>query len=134
MLDLFKDSDFISNTNQNLNLEILVQISSHQSSFDIGIEFKAVCLDTSKAFDEVQHEGLGLKWREFDFSDGVLRLLQSFLNVGSILNVQSCSWANVKAGVLESFILGILLLLIYMNDLLECLLSKEKVFTVHCFW
>ena len=61
MLDLFKDSDFISNTNQNLNLEILVQISSHQSSFDIGIEFKAVCLDTSKAFDEVQHEGLGLK-------------------------------------------------------------------------
>ena len=60
-----------------------------------------------------------------------LKLVESFLSnryQRVVLNGQASSWADVKAGVPQGSILGLLFFLIYINDLSENLKSTVKLF------
>ena len=81
---------------------------------------RGVFLDISKAFDKVRHKGLPLKLSSNGISGNLLKLLRDFLCCRKqrvVLNGQNLSWENANAGVLQGFILGPLLFLIYINDL-----------------
>ena len=100
-------------------------------SFDDGYEVRGVFFDVSKAFDKVWHDGLIFKLQENGTSGNLLNVLKHFLTnrkqrVG--LNGLYSSWNNVKAGVPQGFILGLLLFLIYINDLADGLSSNTKFF------
>ena len=89
-------------------------------SFDDGYEVRGVFLDISKAFDKVWHDGLIFKLQENGISGNLLKVLKHFLTNRKqrvVLHGQSSSWTNVKAGVAQSSIVGLLLFLKYINDL-----------------
>ena len=45
-----------------------------------------------------------------------------------VLNGQKSTWVNVEAGIPQVSILGLLLFLIYINDLSQNLVSNPKLF------
>ena len=88
-------------------------------------------LDIFKAFDKVWHKGLLFKLETIGIFGSLLKLFQSFLcNMQQrvALNGQHSNWAQVLADFPQGLILGPLLLLVYINDLLDNLESLVKLF------
>ena len=98
---------------------------------DEGMKTRAIFLDISTAFDKIWHRGLIYKLHQYGFTGNLLTLLTDFLSNRKqrvVLNGQHSSWADIKAGVSQGFILGPLLFLVYINDLTENLHSNPKLF------
>ena len=102
------------------------------SSFDDRFELRNVFLDIYNAFDKVWHEGTIFKLQQKGVLDDLVNILSDFLRnrkQSVTLNGQSSSWVNVNEGVPLGSILGLLLFLIYVNDLPDGLSSNAKLFT-----
>ena len=100
-------------------------------SLDQGYEVRGVFLDISKAFDKVWHKGLIHKLKQNGIGGPLLKILTDFLKSRKqrvVLNVQHSSWSDVLAGVPQGSILGLLLFLIYINDLSDGLRCNSKLF------
>ena len=92
---------------------------------------RSTFLDISKAFDKVWHEDLLFKLETIGISGSLPKLFQSFLNYKQqrvVLDGQHSNWAPVLADFLQGLILGPLLLLVYINDLIDNLESPVKLF------
>ena len=114
MFGFFLDKDLIS-ANQSVFkpedscMNQLLSIKHNiYKSFDDGYEVRSVFLDISKAFDKVWQDGLIFKLQENGISGNLLKVLKCFLTNRKqtvVLNGQSSSWTNVKAGAPQGSIL-----------------------------
>ena len=96
-----------------------------------SLEVRSVFLDISKAIDKVWHEGLLYKLKSMGISGELYNLLENYLPdifQRVLLNGQASTWRPVLAGVPQVSILGLLLFLIYINDLPNGLKSNAKLF------
>ena len=76
-----------------------------------------VFLDFTKAFDSVPHERLLLKLKGYGIEGN---LLQNFLTNRQhrvVVRGTISSWSSVRSGVPQGTILGLILFLIYVNDI-----------------
>ena len=142
IFSLFIENDLISqnksdfepvDTCTNQLLSITLEIFK---SFDDGWEVGGVFLDISKTFDKVWHEGLLLKLRLKRISGNLLKFMEDFLAIRYhriVLNWQVSKWAAVKAGVPQGSIYGLLLFLIYNNNLSNELSSNPRLYADDTF-
>ena len=94
-------------------------------------EVRIIFLDISKAFDKVWHSGLLYKLKragiEGDLHDWFSDYLKNrYQRV--VIQGQSSSWGKICAGVPQGSVLGPLMFLIYINDIVDIVRSKIKLF------
>ena len=94
-------------------------------------EIQVVFCDISKAFDRVWHEGLLFKLNKIGISGNLLNLIRNYLSGRKqrvIIKGQTSDWGSIDAGVPQGSILGPLLFLIFINDIVDNLTCKVKLF------
>ena len=117
-----------STTNQLIDL---VNEIHHAFDSTTSLEFRAIFLDISKAFDKVWHDGLIFKMRQNGISGQLLKLFQNYLNNRKqrvVINGFQADYSNIESGVPQGSVLGPLLFLIYINDLERNIKSNVKFF------
>ena len=100
-------------------------------ALDEGFGIDVVFLDYQKAFDTVPHRRLISKLEAYGINKTLLRWLEKFLSSRKIrvqLDGFTTLWAEVLRGVPQGSVLGIILFLIYVNELPELIKSSIKLF------
>ena len=102
-------------------------------SFDPCINqlFRSSFLDISEAFDKVLHKGLLCKLKSMGISGERYEIIGNYLSGRFqivILNWKTSSWRPILASVPQNSVLGLLLFLIYFDDLSNGLRTNAKLF------
>ena len=129
--DLVSPNEFVFKPGDSFINQFLSITHDISKSFDCGCEARGVFLDFWKAFDKVWHDGIICKLEQNDISGKLQKPLHGFLvnrkKKGSI------EWASL--GIDQCYsrcssrsVLGLLLFLIYTNDLSKGLSSNAKLF------
>ena len=80
----------------------------------------AILIDLSKAFDNINHDLLIVKWYVYGFSKESLKLINSYLTnrwKRTKLDNGFSKWTEILLGVPQASVLGPLLFNIYVKDL-----------------
>ena len=96
---------------------------------DDGSPVDVVYLDFQKAFDKVPHQRLLLKLKAH--SNDVINWIEKWLTHRRqrvIIDGEISNWKSVLSGVPQGYVLGQILLLIYINDLEDDISSKVLKF------
>ena len=111
--------------------QLLEFFSDVEDSLDEGDSVDVIYLDCMKAFDRVPHRHLLLKIEATGVRGELLRWISKYLcqrEQRVVLRDKYSSWRRVWSGVPQGSVLGPTLFLIYINDLVDSIECKGKLF------
>ena len=112
-------------------LQLLKIIDDWNLAVEQGYEINAVYLDFMKAFDQVPHRRLIHKIKSYGIEEQTVNWIENFLNNRKqkvIVNGAQSEWNNVTSGIPQGSVLGLILFVLYINDLQEGMKSEIFLF------
>ena len=113
------------NTNLLETMDTLTKLLDDKESFDM------LLLDFAKAFDKVAHKRLNLKLSGYGICGNLLAWLKAFLSGRKqrvILGEFLSEWVKVNSSVIQGSVVGPLLFILFINDLVDYIVNKSKLF------
>jgi len=101
----------------------------HQKQVDI------ILLDFTKAFDSVPHQRLLKKLQYYRISNNIYNWIETWLTRRSqcvLLNGVFSHQVQVESGVPQGTVLGLLMFLLYINDISNHIHSSLRLFANDC--
>lgn len=111
--------------------QLLIIYDTIVKNLDQGKDVRFIFCDVSKAFDRVWHRGLLYKLRKYGINGNLLLWFKSYLTDRKqrvILNGYNSNWKTINAGVPQGSILGPYLFLLFINDIVDVVSNKMKLF------
>jgi hypothetical protein len=115
--------------------QFITTVQELTKNMSSGKQIDAILLDFSKAFDKVPHRRLLMKLDHYGIRGTTLKWIQDFL-IGRtkqvLLDGTHSSTCDVDSGFPQDTVLGLLLFLIFINDLPEYVTSNARLFADDC--
>ena len=111
--------------------QLLIIYDVIMKNLDIGKDIRFIFCDVSKAFDRVWHRGLLYKLRKYGIKGDLLTWFGSYLadrKQRVCMNGYHSNWSSINAGVPQGSILGPFLFLLFINDIVDVVSNKMKLF------
>ena len=115
--------------------QLIITSQDVAHSLDQKEQVDAVALDFSKAFDRVPHNRLLHKLHHYGIHDNLIRWIRVFLTERLqrvVVDGESSEWVPVTSGVPQGTVLGPLLFISFINDIVDGISSKIRLFADDC--
>ena len=133
--NLLSDNQFGFRKNRSTILQLLTVMEDWTDALDNNLQVHTVYLDLKKAFDSVPHKRLVKRLEGYGIKGSLLLWLKKFLKQRQqrvVINGNLSKWTDVLSGIPQGSILGLILYILYINDLLGVVGSVCKLFADDC--